>query len=174
MQKLLSPALSAPSVRTKPRGFVCARIALLPAPPCPPAGARGSVCQLAYAHQPHRVPVSSQLPAHPAAQPPQCLQAPQHEGKRGIPTSHGIQRTSRSRVASSQACQGPRRRQGLGWRDACCATLRSVLLPPLLRAQCSSQPVTPWVLFVGWRDRDSEGLWGISSPPPCTFACTAQ
>lgn len=174
MQKPLSPALSAPSVRTNPRGFVCARIAPLPAPPCLPAGARGSVCQLAYAHQPHRVPVSGQLPAHPAAQPPQCLQAPQHEGKRGIPPSHGIQRTSQSRVASSQACRGPRRRRGLGRRDACCATLRSVLPPPLLRAQRCSQPVTPWVLFAGWRDRDREGLWGIPSPPPCMFARTAR
>lgn len=47
----------------------------------PSPGARGSVCQLANAHQPHRVPITCQLPAHPTTQQAQRLQAPQHEGK---------------------------------------------------------------------------------------------
>lgn len=42
------------------------------------------MCQLTYAHQPYGVPISRKLAAHPTSPPAQCLQAPQHAGKRAL------------------------------------------------------------------------------------------
>ena len=42
------------------------------------------MCQLTYAHQPYGVPISRKLAAHPTSPPAQCLQAPQHAGKRTL------------------------------------------------------------------------------------------
>lgn len=47
-------------------------------------GPRGSVCQLTYAHQPYGVSISCKFAAHPTSPPAQCLQAPQHAGKRAL------------------------------------------------------------------------------------------
>lgn len=130
----------------------------VPAPPrCPPAGPRGSVCQLAHPHQPRRVPVASHLPAHPTAQPPQRPQAPQHEGKRGMPKSCSIRRTSQPRMVTPWGHWGRGRRRGPGGRrDAGCTALRSVLPSALLSAPCRCHPGCrrdkshhPWVLFAG-------------------------
>lgn len=47
-------------------------------------GPRGSVCQLAYAHQPYGISISCKFTAHPTSPPAQCLQATQHAGKRTL------------------------------------------------------------------------------------------
>lgn len=156
------------------------RLVLCPRRPAArPAGPRGSVCQLAHPHQPRRVPVAGHLPAHPAAQPPQRPQAPQHEGKRGMPKSCSIRRTFQPRVGTSWGRWGRGRRRGPGGRrDARCTALRSALPSALLSALCRCRPGCrrdksrhPRVLFAGSSHRAREGFWGVTSPPD-THVCT--